>query len=129
MTLKSFMTVLPFHRLFREWLALMAILAMVLAPLSVAVARGLSAQERVNIAAGLASPALCMPGDTSDGLSSKTSVTCDHCLPSSGSDKITFVLPENDLTFEAKLFAADTEPSSLLQQLQLPPATGPPILM
>jgi hypothetical protein len=127
--LKSHMTSFSLHRLFREWLALLAVLAMVLGPLSVAVSRGLSAQERVNIAAGLTSLPICIPGDETGGLAAKTSVDCDHCLPSSGSDKITIILPENALTFEAKLFPADTEPSALLQQLRLPPATGPPILI
>jgi hypothetical protein len=117
---------LSFKRLLREWVALLAILAMVLGPLSLAVSRGLSAQERVNVAAGLSSLKVCSPSASEDGLVAQSNIDCDHCLPASGSAKITANFPAPDTIFFADLIPAGEEASLLLLQRQLPPATGPP---
>jgi hypothetical protein len=121
------MPFIPFQRLLREWATLFAILAMVLGPLSLAVSRGLSAQERVNIAAGLASLPLCAPGDSADGFAAKTSGgACEHCLVGSGATLPVSAFASVPLTFAGLLQSAKIEPSALLAQRRLPPATGPP---
>ena len=69
------------QRLLREWVALVAILAMVLGPLALVTSRSLAAQERIHLATGVISLAMCGAVDASDGLDKKLSVaTCDHCL-------------------------------------------------
>jgi hypothetical protein len=116
-----------FHKLFREWMALFAILAMVLGPLALLTSRSLAAQERVNVAAGLASLPICAPGDSIDGLSAKTGGgACDHCLPVLGAAPAMAQVQSGACAFAATVFPADTGPSALLRQLRLPPATGPP---
>ncbi len=70
------------RQFFREWAAILAVFAMVLAPLGNAVARGLSTSERVALAAGLLPPPMCLP-DPASGVPTAGQVhTCDHCLPS-----------------------------------------------
>jgi hypothetical protein len=117
------------HRILREFLAMLAILAMLLGPLATAVGRGLSAQERVNVAAGLVAMPLCVTADNTDGLNSKSTPDCDHCLPATGSAKITIASLEVTLRFAALLQPKMQDPSILLARLQLPPATGPPVLI
>jgi hypothetical protein len=115
------------HKLLREWLALVAILAMVLGPLALASSRSLAAQERVNVAAGLAPLPICTPGDSIDGLASKTGGgACDHCLPAAGAAPTLLAFKNADSSYSQSAFPADTGPSVLLAQLKLPPATGPP---
>ncbi|MFM9975184.1 MAG: hypothetical protein ACKVON_11530 [Beijerinckiaceae bacterium] len=114
-------------RLAHEWVILFAILAMVLGPLSLAVSRGLSAQERVNIAAGLASLPLCAPGDSADSLAAKTGAgTCDLCVAGAGAVPSSVASVSALLSFEQILPPLNMQPSALLSQLRLPPATGPP---
>jgi hypothetical protein len=116
-----------FHKLLREWLALIAILAMALGPMALVTSRSLAAQERVNVAAGLAPLPICAPGDSIDGLSSKTGGSaCDHCLPAVGAAPALIAVKNVDGAYAQSTFPADTGPSALLAQLVLPPATGPP---
>ena len=90
--------------------------------------RSLGAQERVNVAAGLASLPVCAPGDSLDGLAAKTGGgICDHCMPALGAAPAIAQVQPGACTFAAAIFPADTGPSALLSQLRLPPATGPPV--
>jgi hypothetical protein len=114
-------------RLIREWVALLAILAMALGPLALATSRGLSASERVAVAAGLASLPLCAPGDAMDAMAGKGAGPCDHCLPALEGAKPATSSALTDIRFASALLPADTAPSALLTQLRLPPATGPPV--
>ena len=117
------------QRLLREWVALVAFLAMVLGPLAVVTSRSLAAQERVHLAAGLISLSMCSAVDASDGQDKKLSVaTCDHCL--SASPTVFPVVQGNasSMFFSGYLVPGNTEPSAFLAQLRLPPATGPPSL-
>jgi hypothetical protein len=127
--LKHVMFSLSFHRLLREWVALFAVLAMVLGPLALATSRSLAAQERVQLAAGLTALPMCTPGDSIDGLNAKTGGgACDHC---SSAAPALVPLPANSAVvalFSACVAPANTAPSALLAQLRLPPATGPPAL-
>jgi hypothetical protein len=116
-----------FHKLFREWMALLAVLAMVLGPLALLTSRSLAAQERVNVAAGLASLPVCTPGDSIDGLAAKTGGgACDHCMPAHGAAPAVIEVQPGACAFASTVFPANTGPSALLSQLVLPPATGPP---
>jgi hypothetical protein len=116
-----------FRKLFREWMALLAVLAMVLGPLALLTSRSLAAQERVNVAAGLASLPICAPGDSIDGLAAKTGGgACDHCMPAHGTAPVVIETQPGACAFAPAVFPADTGPSALLSQLRLPPATGPP---
>jgi hypothetical protein len=117
------------HRCLREFLAILAIFAMLLGPLATAVSRGLSAQERVNVAAGLVALPICVTADNTDGLGSTSTFNCDHCLPAIGSAKLTVASLENPWRFAALIQPDRRDPSALLTQLQLPPATGPPTLI
>ena len=112
--------------LVREWAALLAIFAMALGPLALSVSRSLAAQERVAVAAGLASLPMCQPGETMDGMAGKTAHACDHCLPAHPAAPACPSVAVAPLSFVERLQPADTGPSSLLEQLRLPPATGPP---
>jgi hypothetical protein len=115
-------------RLLREWVALVAILAMALGPLALLTSRSLAAQERVNVAAGLAKLPLCMPGDGIDHLSAKTGGgACDHCIPALGAAPPSLSVEGAPACFSQVLQPANTTPSALLAQLRLPPATGPPV--
>ena len=113
-------------KLLGEWVALFAILAMVLGPLALATSRGLGAQERIAIAAGLAELPICTPGNTSDGLTGKQGIhACDHCLPQS--DALPALLQDAPVRFIPR------EPQTrlksgfvVLAHISLPPATGPP---
>jgi hypothetical protein len=117
-----------FHKLFREWMALLAVFAMVLGPLALLTSRSLAAQERVNMAAGLASLPICAPGDSIDGLSAKTGGgVCDHCTSALGTAPAIAMGQPDSCAFASTVFPADTGPSALLSQLRLPPATGPPV--
>jgi hypothetical protein len=115
------------RRLLREMVVLCAIFAMVLGPLALVTSRSLSAQERVNIAAGLVKIPLCNAGDTNDGLNAKMGGgACDHCISTSPA-----LLSAADGVIAPSVFfegldPANTEPSALLKQISLPPATGPP---
>ncbi|MGL4634571.1 MAG: hypothetical protein ACRCWF_01185 [Beijerinckiaceae bacterium] len=118
----------PIQRLLREWVALVAIFAMVLGPLALATSRSLSAQERVNIAAGLTALPMCVAGDSIDGLASKTGGgSCDHCLPIAGG-----VLPSlAEMMLDDRPVAtltASIDQITFLAYRALPPATGPPVL-
>ncbi len=122
------MQIQGFQKLCREWIALVAILAMALGPLALLTSRSLAAQERVNVAAGLASLPVCAPGDSIDGLAAKTGGgACDHCMPALGAAPANVSVQSSSLVFAATLFPTDTGPSALLSQLRLPPATGPPV--
>jgi hypothetical protein len=115
-------------RLLREWVALVAILAMTLGPLALLTSRSLAAQERVDVAAGLAKLPLCMPGDGIDHLSAKTGGgACDHCIPALGAAPPSLSVEGAPACFSQVLQPANTTPSALLAQLRLPPATGPPV--
>ena len=115
-------------RLLREWVALVAILAMVLGPLALLTSRSLAAQERVNVAAGLATLPLCMPGDGIDHLSAKTGGgACDHCTPALGAAAPSLSVEGAPACFSQVLQPANTTPSALLAQVRLPPSTGPPV--
>ena len=108
-------------------MALLAILAMVLGPLALLTSRSLAAQERVNVAAGLASMPICAPGDSIDGLSAKTGGgACDHCMPALGGSPPAVMIQPVDVAFAGTVFQANTGPSALLTLRTLPPATGPP---
>ncbi len=121
------MFISPIQRLLRECVALIALFAMVFGPLALATSRSLSAQERINIAAGLATLPICVPGDTLDGLASKTGGgSCDHCLPISGGIIPPLVVVEADIFFSGSLTLPDTRPSAFLAYNPLPPSTGPP---
>jgi hypothetical protein len=123
------MSIPALHRLLREWVVLVAMLAMVLGPLALVTSRSLAAQERVNIAAGLATLSICSPGDPIHDVSSKTGGgACDHCLPGALATPPSHGLISAALAFFASLQPADTAPSALLAQLGLPPATGPPAI-
>ncbi len=116
------------QKLLREWLALFAILAMTLGPLALATSRSLAAQDRVNVAAGIAPLPVCVPGDSIDGLSAKTGgALCDHCMPASGPAPASAASRPAPSTFADIAFPAGTGPSALLSQRRLPPATGPPV--
>jgi hypothetical protein len=117
------------QRFLREFLAMLAIFAMLLGPLATVVSRGLSAQERVNVAAGLVALPICVTADNIDGLNSKSTPDCDHCLPATGSAKITVASFELPLRFAAVLQPKSGDPSARLARMQLPPATGPPLLI
>jgi hypothetical protein len=117
------------QRFLREILAMLAIFAMLLGPLATAVSRGLSAQERVNVAAGLVALPICVTADNTDGLNAKSTPDCDHCLPAIGAAKITIASFEMPLRFAAILQPESGDPSALLARIQLPPATGPPVLI
>jgi hypothetical protein len=113
-------------RLCREWIALLAILAMALGPLALATSRGLSARERVNVAAGLATLPLCQPGDGLDSMAGKLGAPCDHCLATlcaGASAAPGFATP---FIFSERLGPADTGRAALPADCSLPPATGPP---
>jgi hypothetical protein len=115
------------HRLLREWVALFAILAMVLGPLALATSRSLAAQERVRVAAGLTALPMCTPGDSIDGLNAKTGGgACDHCSSAAPATLPSFISTAEQVLFSECLAPANTAPSALLEQLRLPPATGPP---
>jgi hypothetical protein len=117
-----------FRKLFREWMALLAILAMALGPLALLTSRSLAAQDRVNVAAGLTSLPICAPGDSVDGLAAKTGGgVCDHCMPALGAAPALARITPSACPFAATIFPADTGPSALLSQIRLPPATGPPV--
>jgi hypothetical protein len=121
------MTARSFDRLLREWVALLAILAMALGPLALATSRSLAAQERVQVAAGLAPLPVCAPGDSMDGLAGKTGGNaCDHCLPALESPQKAIDGPASAAIFTGLMQPADAGPSALLSRLRLPPATGPP---
>jgi hypothetical protein len=116
------------HRLLREWVALVAILVMVLGPLALLTSRSLAAQERVNVAAGLSKLPLCAPGDSIHDLSAKTGGgACDHCMPAIGAAPPSLLVGPVPVCFAQVLEPANTAPSALLAQLRLPPATGPPV--
>jgi hypothetical protein len=115
------------HRLLREWVALFAILAMALGPLALATSRSLAAQQRVNLAAGLTTLPMCTPGDSIDGLNAKTGGgACDHCSSAAPAVVPSLISNAVPVLFCERLAPANTEPSALLAQLRLPPATGPP---
>ena len=109
-------------RLFREWAALLAVLAMALGPLGSAVGRSLAAQDHVAVAAGLVAPLLCEPG----GLPAKPPSPCDHCTLGVGFTPPCPTAAAAPLVFAERLDPADTGPSALPARLRLPPATGPP---
>jgi hypothetical protein len=114
------------HRLASEWVALIAILAFVLGPLSLAVSRGLSAEERVLVAAGLAPLPLCKPGDGIDDLNAKTGGgACDHCTLSDGWQPVPPAVFEMAVAYSTARFAPVT-PRGSPTTLSLPPSTGPP---
>jgi len=113
-------------RLFREWAALLAVLAMSLGPLGLSVGRGLAAQEKIAIAAGLVAPAICQTSDELGGGTRHPLTACDHCLPALGAAPPCPAPITLHLLFAARTNPADTAPSALLAQLRLPPATGPP---
>ena len=114
------------RQFFREWAVVLAVFAMVLAPLGSAVARGLTASEKVAVAAGLTPPPLCLPDDSSEGLTQSALHACDHCLPVHAAASPSPSTPAVPYAFISRLQPADTGPSALLDQLRLPPATGPP---
>jgi hypothetical protein len=116
------------NRLLREWVVLVAILAMVLGPLALGVGRSLAAQERVNVAAGLVPLPLCQSGDAIDGLAAKTGGgACDHCSAALNGPPVFAAAVSLNAVYANVLSPADTAPSTLLAQVSLPPATGPPV--
>ncbi len=110
----------------REWAALLAVFAMVLAPLGTAVARGLTASDHVAVAAGLSPPPLCLPAEKAGARTEIPAHGCDHCLPVLTSATHCPSLTATAFRFSERLQPADTGPSALLEQLRLPPGTGPP---
>lgn len=117
----------PLSRLFREWAALLAVLAMALGPLASGVGRSLAAQERVDVAVGLVAPPLCLPGDAIGDLGAKAGgLLCDHCLPGGAAAPPSLAATAAEPVASCRIDHADTAPSALLAQLRLPPATGPP---
>jgi hypothetical protein len=119
----------PIQRLLREWVALMAIFAMVLGPLALATSRSLSAQERIHVAAGLAALPICIAGDTVDGLASKTGGgSCDHCLPIHGGMVPTLCSTGSDAVFAGSAKLPAKSLAAFIAYHPLPPATGPPAL-
>ena len=115
-----------FRQFFREWAEILAVFAMVLAPLGSAVARSLATSERVALAAGLVPPPMCLP-DMASGLPAAGQVhACDHCLPALSTAPPCPSAVAMPMAFSERLQPADTGPSALLAQLRLPPATGPP---
>lgn len=114
-------------RLCREWIALLAILAMALGPLALATSRGLSARERVNVAAGLQALPLCHPGDAIDGLSGKPGGACEHCLPVVGSAPAGPLPVAALFVLSSRIGPAPGHPSAPPAPIRLPPATGPPL--
>jgi hypothetical protein len=116
--------------LIREWLVLLAIFAMVLGPLALAVSRSISAESRVQIAAGLKMLPICAPGDAADDLAAKTGGMCDHCLPGMGDGQpIVTVTLAGSSTMVVTLKAIQSPPTAQRILFGLPPATGPPGLM
>ncbi len=110
----------------REWAAILAVFAMVLAPLGTAVARGLTTSDRIAVAAGRIAPPLCIT-DPAAGLPANGALhACDHCIPALSAAPPCPALIAIPLGFAERLQPADTGPSALLAQLRLPPATGPP---
>jgi hypothetical protein len=86
----------------------------------------LSAQERVNVAAGLVSLPLCAPGDRTEGLGAKNGMECDHCLPGSSAVPVLSSHPAAAMDFVGLLQSASQQSLSFLAPIGLPPATGPP---
>jgi hypothetical protein len=112
----------------REWLALVAILIMLLGPLALGVSRGLGTQQRVAVAAGLSVLPVCAPGDALDGTKGTPSLAgCDHCLPCAGGPlpvlaTLGLLLQSASVTtVQRRTHNADPAATGL------PPATGPPI--
>ena len=114
-------------KLLGEWVALVVILAMVLGPLALATSRGLEAQERIAIAAGLAELPICAPGDITDGLTGKQGIhACDHCLPQS--DALPALLQDAPVRFIPRELQTRLQSGLVIAaQFSLPPATGPPV--
>jgi hypothetical protein len=116
--------------LIREWMALLAILAMVLGPLALVVNRSITADERVQIVAGLRALPICAPGDAIDDLAAKTGGgICEHCLPglAGAGPAIThgMVMPTGYVTVHGGSGVLAVQRALI----GLPPATGPPILL
>jgi hypothetical protein len=114
------------RQFFRDWMAILAVFAMVLAPLGSAVARSLATADHVALAAGLVPPPMCLP-DAASGLPASGPIhACDHCLPALSPAPPCLLAAAVSFTFAERLQPADTGPSALLAQLRLPPSTGPP---
>jgi hypothetical protein len=114
------------HRLARECVALLAVLAFMLGPLSLAVSRGLAAQERILVAAGLAPLPLCQAGDGIDDLNAKTGGgACDHCILADAWQPTPCANTTLAVVYWAGGFAA-IKPRGSPITLALPPSTGPP---
>jgi hypothetical protein len=118
----------PPKTLLREWVALVALLAMVLGPLAVGVSRSLAAQERVALASGITALPLCQPGDALDATGGvHTLASCDQCLPGlvgplPGGAPTSLLLAIHPPRFDL----ADVG-SAVRAATGLPPATGPPV--
>jgi hypothetical protein len=119
---------ISFKSLMHEWLALVAILAMVLGPLALGVSRSLATHKRVAIAAGLSAMPLCQAGDALDATGGPhTLSSCDQCLPGMAGP-----LPALHTTLSlcitgTERFASVDASNALRAATGLPPATGPPV--
>jgi hypothetical protein len=116
------------QRLFHEWMALIAILAMLLGPLALGVYRSLATQDRIVIAAGLNSLPLCQPGGELDGASgAHTLSSCDHCLPGMAGPLPVMPISHSHWHVAMTRFNVIDVAAALRAATGLPPATGPPI--
>ncbi|MGL5137514.1 MAG: hypothetical protein ACRC7G_07075 [Beijerinckiaceae bacterium] len=119
---------LALHRLLCEWATLIAILAFALAPLALAVGRGLSAEEQVLVASGAAPLPICQPGDTIDDLGRKTGGgACDHCVVPDVWKPAAIVASSELFKTKAGSLAFAPTPRAHPTALALPPSTGPPL--
>ncbi|MGL4243609.1 MAG: hypothetical protein ACRCTI_21050 [Beijerinckiaceae bacterium] len=114
------------RRLLREWVALLAILAVVLGPLALATSRSLGAAEKIAIASGASPPALCLPGGPMHDAGGGTGASdCDHCtpvqpcVPASGGAAASFAIGAASGPKPAGAVCGSAFPRA-------PPARGPP---
>jgi hypothetical protein len=117
---------LPKHNFWREGAFLVAIFALLLAPLAQAVSRGYFAQDAVRVASGEKPMALCMPGDTSGLLSEMAGVCCDLCLPTAAPPVAAAHLVAADDRIAARLNGLRSHLVADAGRNALPPARGPP---
>jgi hypothetical protein len=118
----------PPKTLLREWVVLVALLAMMIGPLAVGVSRSLAAQERVAIASGITALPLCQSGDALNAAGGvHTLSSCDQCLPGMVGPLPSGTPTSLPLAIHPMRFDLADVGSAVRAATGLPPATGPPV--
>lgn len=114
------------HNFWRDGAFLVALFALLLAPLAQAVSRGYFAQDAVRVASGEKPMALCMPGNASGMPAEMAGICCDLCLPTAAPPVAVAGVagPENSLA--NRMHGLRSHLVADGGRNTLPPARGPP---